>query len=88
MLRKKELIDLVVAQSGVKKRDAKPVVEAMLAVMGQALNDGRELNLQPMGKVKVRRAKKLQDGSVLTARVRVKDQADNLTHMPLAEAAE
>jgi len=44
-LRKKALIDLVVARSGTKKKDAKPVVEAMLAVLGETIGAGRELNL-------------------------------------------
>jgi nucleoid DNA-binding protein len=57
VMRKKELIDLVVERSGIKKKDAKPVIEAMLSVLGEALSDSRELNLLPMGKmmrVKVR----------------------------------
>jgi DNA-binding protein HU-alpha len=69
-MRKRELINAVVAKSGIKKKDAKPVVEAMLLVLGSALQDGRELNLQPMGKFKVNREKKLADGKVLKARIR------------------
>ena len=70
ILRKRELIDQVVKKSGIKKKDAKPVVEAMLAVMGAALQDGRELNLQPMGKIKVNRERKRPEGKVLIARIR------------------
>ena len=55
VMRKKELIDLVVERSGLKKKDAKPIVEATLAILGEALAEARELNLQPLGKVKVRR---------------------------------
>lgn len=70
MMRKKELINAVVAKSGIKKKDAKPVIEAMLEVLGSALQDGRELNLQPLGKVKVNREKKLAVGKVLITRIR------------------
>lgn len=70
MMRKKELIDAVVTKSGIKKKDAKPVVEAMLEVLGSALQDGRELNLQPMGKIKVKREKKMAEGKVLVTRIR------------------
>ncbi|MEM8656219.1 MAG: HU family DNA-binding protein [Pseudomonadota bacterium] len=70
VMRKRELIDAVVAQSGIKKKDAKPVVEAMLAVLGSALQDGRELNLQPMGKFKINREKKKATGKVLKVHVR------------------
>lgn len=70
VMRKRELIDAVVAKSGIKKKDAKPVIEALLEVLGSALQDGRELNLQPMGKVKVNREKKMAVGKVLIARIR------------------
>jgi len=70
MMRKKELIDTVVTRSGRKKKDVKPVVEAMLEVLGEALEDNRELNLQPMGKLKVRREKMMPNGRILIAKIR------------------
>lgn len=70
MMRKKELIDLVVERSGVKKKDAKPVVEAMLVVLGEAIADSRELNLHPMGKLKVRRVKQMPNGRVMVTKIR------------------
>lgn len=69
-LRKKELIDDVVARSGIKKKDAKPVIEAMLAAMGEALAEKRELILPPFGKLKVRREKDMPNARVLTAKIR------------------
>mmetsp|Transcript_31068 Transcript_31068/g.53107 ORF Transcript_31068/g.53107 Transcript_31068/m.53107 type:complete len:158 (+) Transcript_31068:48-521(+) len=85
VMRKRELIDAVVAKSGIKKKDAKPVVEAMLHVLGSALQDGRELNLQPMGKVKVNREKKMAAGKVLIAKIR---QARDLPASPVAAEQE
>ena len=70
MMRKKELVDLVVERSGIKKKDAKPVVEAMLAVLGEAITDSRELNLHPMGKLKVKRVKQLPNGRVMVTKIR------------------
>ncbi|MCR8825588.1 HU family DNA-binding protein [Pseudosulfitobacter koreensis] len=70
MMRKKELIDAVVEASGVKKKDAKPVVEAMLEVLGTALSESRELNLHPLGSVKIRRANDMTKARVLTAKIR------------------
>ena len=70
VMRKPELIDAVVAKSGMKKKDVKPVIEATLAILGSALQDARELNLQPLGKIKVNREKKLPNGKVLIARIR------------------
>jgi nucleoid DNA-binding protein len=70
VMRTKELIDTVVERSGVKKRDAKPVVDAMLAVLGEALSDSRELNLLPFGKLKVINEKELKNGKMIRVKVR------------------
>lgn len=69
-LRKRELIEAVVQRSGVKKKDAKPVVEAMLQEIGENLAEGRDLVLPPLGKIKVAREKKTQNGRVIVVRVR------------------
>ncbi len=69
-LRKKELVDRVVVASGVKKKDAKPVVEAMLAEMGAALARGEGLRLLPFGNLKIAKTKSLANGEVLTCKVR------------------
>ena len=74
VMRKKELIDTVVIRSGIKKKDAKPVVDAMLAVLGEALGDNRELILPPMGRLKIRKEKKLPNGRVLVAKIRQTSQ--------------
>lgn len=70
VLRKKELLDLVVARSGQKKRDVKPVVETMLAVLGEALADDREFNLRPFGQLKIRNARDTNNGRIIVARIR------------------
>jgi len=70
VMRKKELIDQVVKRSGIKKKDAKPVVESLLSVLGEALADNRELVLPPFGKVKVRREKQMPNGRVMVVKVR------------------
>ena len=73
VMRKKELIERVVERSGIKKKDAKPVVEAMLSVLGDALADHRELALQPFGKVKIKRERILPNGRMMVARIRQSD---------------
>tara|TARA_R110002049_G_scaffold10127_1_gene50179 strand:- start:141902 stop:142411 length:510 start_codon:yes stop_codon:yes gene_type:complete len=70
VLRKKELIDSVVARSGIKKKDAKPVVEAMLEVLGEALGENRELILPPFGRIKVRKERMMPNGRVLITKIR------------------
>lgn len=74
-LRKKELIDAVVARSGIKKRDAKPVVEAMLAELGETLSKGRELTLPPLGRVHINRSKTVENGKVIILKMRQKKPA-------------
>ncbi len=74
-LKRKEFIDLVVARSGMKKKDVKPVVEAMLEVLGQELGDGREFNLPPLGKLKVQRMKENDGTQVMVAKIRLHDAA-------------
>ena len=69
-MRKKELIDLVVERSGIKKKDAKPVVEAMLAVLGETIGDGRELNMQPLGKLRINRSVERSNGRIIVCKIR------------------
>lgn len=68
--RKKEMIDSVLARSGVKKKFAKPVIEAMIEVLGEAIGEGREINLQPMGKIKPQRTKDGPNARVVIAKIR------------------
>lgn len=86
-LKKIDLVDAVVERSGVKKKFAKPAIEAALAVLGEALAEGRDLNLRPLGKVKIQKSKELANGTVITTRIRQpqvkKDDGDGV-----ADAAE
>jgi DNA-binding protein HU-alpha len=75
-MRKKELLEKVVARSGMKKKDVKPVVEAMLAELGETLAGGRGLVLPPLGKIQINREKKLPNGKVIIVKIRQKDQID------------
>jgi len=91
-MRKKELIDLVVERSGIKKKDAKPVVEAMLAVLGETIGGGRELNLQPLGKLRINRSQERSNGRIIICKLRQSTvisgnslQADETASEPLAE---
>lgn len=92
VMRKKELIDLVVERSGIKKKDAKPVVEATLEILGEALAETRELNLQPLGKVKVRREKLMPNGRVMVTKIRQSmpntNTSDDTDSNDVSEAAE
>ena len=75
-LRKKELIDTVVRRSGIKKKDAKPVIEALLAELGENLAAGRELALPPLGRVKINREKDIPNGRVIVMKLRRQTKSD------------
>ncbi|MEN8983771.1 MAG: HU family DNA-binding protein [Planktotalea arctica] len=86
-LKKKELIDTVTERSGIKKKDAKPVIEAMLEVLGETLAEGREMNLQPLGKIKINRTKEVQGGNVLIVKVRQSSRVPGSGRAPDVDAA-
>jgi DNA-binding protein HU-alpha len=69
-VRLKAFVDRVVERSGAKKKDARPLVEAVLAVLGEALHAGEELNLPPLGKIKVNRQKDTSGGEMLIVRLK------------------
>ena len=69
-LGKRELIDRVVIASGIKKKAAKPVIEAMLKELGDACSRGETLNLQPFGKANVKRRKELENAEIIELRLR------------------
>ncbi|SER01942.1 HU family DNA-binding protein [Thalassovita taeanensis] len=84
-MKKRELIELVVERAGVKKKDAKPAIEAMLQILGEALADSREMNLPPLGKIKINRIKQLSNAKVITCKLRRNDAAVKAPTEPLAE---
>ena len=70
VLKMKDLIDKVVASTGAKKADARGIIEATLAVVGDALSKGNTLNLPPFGRAKVSRAAEAGSGKAMTVKLR------------------
>ncbi|WP_275041728.1 HU family DNA-binding protein [Leisingera sp. ANG-M1] len=87
-LGKKELVEQAVERSGIKKRDAKPVIEAVLALLGEAVAEGRELNLKPLGKLRVTRSQERSNGKVFVCKLRQPDAAAAAARKPGQENAE
>ena len=77
MIKKPEFLDRAVERTDVKKREAKPAIEAALAVPAVSLINSEELNLPPMGKLRVVKSKDVGEGAkVLTLKLRtMKDGA-------------
>ncbi|MBE0452521.1 HU family DNA-binding protein [Roseovarius autotrophicus] len=69
-LKRQELLAEVVKRAEIKKKAARPVLEAALAVIGEALAEGRDLNLAPLGKIRINRMRDLPNGRILIARIR------------------
>ncbi len=67
-LRLKTLVDRVTASTGGKKKGVKEIVEATLAQLGTALENGEALNLPGFGRLRV--AKGSVDGSPMTLKLR------------------
>jgi len=77
LLRKPDLLNEVLARVDVKKRDAKPVIEAALAIIGDALIAGDEVNLPPLGKLRVQKDKPLENGAhALMVKLRTPQRKD------------
>ncbi len=65
------LVDAICARTGQKRKDVKPVVEAMLKELGETLLRGDQLNLPPMGKIIVKREKEVGSAHVLNCKIRI-----------------
>ncbi|MEX0280507.1 MAG: HU family DNA-binding protein [Arenibacterium sp.] len=87
-LKKKELVERVVDRLGFKKKDVKPVVEAVLQELGDAVAEGRALNLEPFGKLNINRTDTRPNGRITVCRLRQNLQPPVSVSEPLAEAAE
>lgn len=69
-LRRKELVARVVAKSGAKRGEVIKVVEATLAVLGDALQAGEILVLPPLGNLQVKRRPDAKPEAPLTVKLR------------------
>ncbi|MGL4311542.1 MAG: HU family DNA-binding protein [Paracoccaceae bacterium] len=69
-LRARELVAQVSAATGSKKPQVREIVEATLAAMGNALAEGRALNLPPFGKAHVTRTKDRGGAEVMVLKLR------------------
>ncbi len=71
LVKKPELVDRVIAETGLKKKDVKPIVEATLAVLAKTLAAGEELQVPPLGKVKINQSKDIDNAKIMKIKVRM-----------------
>ena len=76
-VKKADFIDRVIARGDLKKKDAKPAIEAALSELADILAAGGELVLPPMGKIRAVKVKDLGEGAqMMTLKLRtMKDGA-------------
>lgn len=71
LIKKGDLLDQIVDTTGVKRADAKSVMEALFALLADHLIADKQLQLPPLGKIKVVKSKPVGQGATaLTLRVR------------------
>ncbi len=80
----KELLAAVVTKTGAKKKDAKDVLDAVLAEMAAALSAGKSLNLPPLGNLRVAKTQEKGGATMMVLKLRMgggaggKDAKDTL----------
>lgn len=87
-LKKKELIDRITAKSGMKRGEVRTTLDATLTVLRQALREGCDLSMAPLGKLKIAREKETPNGKLVVCRVKLKDPETTAATVPLAKPAE
>lgn len=70
IIKRKEFLDRVVERSGLKPKDVRPVLDATLATLGDAIVAGESLVLPPLGKMRVNRQKTNPNATVSILRLR------------------
>ena len=70
VMKTKDLIEAVAPNVSLKKKDLRPVMEAIFKAMGEAIDDGKSLAIPPLGKVLVKRARKGENADTIVLRLR------------------
>ena len=73
-----QLLAQVVRRTGLRSADIKPVVEATLAELGNAIAAGMTLALPPLGRARVRHSIDRSGAEIVTLRLRRRPDAEPL----------
>lgn len=79
VLKKKDFIDRAVARSQVKKADARAAIDAALSTLAEALAEGNEVILPPLGRLKTTRVKDGPKGKQLLLKLSLPKIEENAT---------
>lgn len=72
-INKRELVERIVLESGMKKGDARRAVDAVLGAVAKAISEGKDIAAAPLGKLRVVRKKQTPNGELAVLRVKLKD---------------
>lgn len=70
VLRKKEFLDRIHAETGARKKDVREIADATLKILGEALGRGETLALSPLGKIRVNRQVGKAEAETLIVKIR------------------
>lgn len=87
-LKIKDLVSRVAEATGGKKKGVREMVEATLAVLGDALAKGEDLNLPGLGRTRIARTSEKDGASLMTLKVRRGAHRKKEEKEPLAEEEE
>ena len=76
VIRKKEFIERVVAESGAKRSDVRLISDAVLKVLGESLSNGEGLALPPLGRARIARQIDKTGGEILVIKLRRNTSSD------------
>lgn len=69
-LKKSEFLTRVVERSMRRQSDVRPILEAAMAVLGEALDAGEDIQFPPLGKIKHHKAKHVSGHDVIMVKIR------------------
>lgn len=72
-LSKKELVERMVEQTGMKTGEARRALDATLTVLASGLREGANLAAAPLGKIRIMRQKETANGDLVICRIKLKD---------------
>lgn len=85
---KKDLVESMMSATGMKKGEARRALEATMSAVADALKEGKDLAVPPLGKIKIARTKETPNGKLVVLRAKLKEPKPPVSKDPLAEAAE
>lgn len=87
-LTRKEFIDQLVEVTGGRKGEVRDLLDATLRLLSESIQEYDEVNIPPLGKIKVARRKDVPNGKVVNMRVRIPIKApDSLAWEALVDDA-